>query len=127
MRKHFALKYLLLGGLIGATTVTALAADAEVQAAQSMSQEEVRREAVRSTWRDRTDIVIGAQSYKSQAGYGEGSPNVETSHPAYLPSHMNNASGTDVNAKFYVETLHPVTHYDEKFEKCRLCTRRGGT
>lgn len=31
MRKHFALKYLLLGGLIGATTVTALAADAEVQ------------------------------------------------------------------------------------------------
>lgn len=54
MRKHFALKYLLLGGLIGATTVTALAADAEVQAAQSMSQEEARREAVRSTWRDVT-------------------------------------------------------------------------
>lgn len=76
MRIHFALKYLLLGSLIGATTVTALAADAEVQAAQSMSQEEARREAVRSTWRDRTDIVIGAQSYKSQAGYGEGSPNV---------------------------------------------------
>ena len=113
MRIHFALKYLLLGSLIGATTVTALAADAEVQAAQSMSQEEARREAVRSTWRDRTDIVIGAQSYKSQAGYGEGSPNVETSHPAYLSSHVNNASGTDVNAKFYVETLHPVTHYDE--------------
>lgn len=102
-----------MGGLIGATTVTALAADAEAQAAQSMSQEEARREAVRSTWQDRTDIVIGAQSYKSQAGYGEGSPNVETSHPAYLSSHVNNASGTDVNAKFYVETLHPVTHYDE--------------
>ena len=112
MRKHFALKCLLLGGLIGATTVTALAADAEAQAAQSMSQE-ARREAVRSTWQDRTDVVIGAQSYKSQAGYGEGSPNVETSHPAYLSSHVNNASGTDVNAKFYVETLHPVTHYDE--------------
>ena len=36
MRKCFALKYLLLGSLIGATTVTALAADAEAQAAQSM-------------------------------------------------------------------------------------------
>lgn len=57
MRKHFALKYLLLGGLIRATTVTALAADAEVQA----KTEYVTR---RSTARSRSLYVAGPYGYR---------------------------------------------------------------
>ena len=75
--------------------------------------DEAKREAVHSTWMDRTDVVIGIgpKSTEETAGhrwhnftyYNYNQPSTVTS---------DKSKSTELN-KFYIETLQPLTHYDE--------------
>ena len=75
--------------------------------------DEAKREAVHSTWMDRTDVVIGIgpKSTEETAGhkwhnftyYNYNQPSTVTS---------DKSKSTELN-KLYIETLQPLTHYDE--------------
>lgn len=74
--------------------------------------DEAKREAVHSTWMDRTDVVIGI-------GIGQKSTEKSASYKwpvfTYVPSSTvtsDKSKSTELN-KFYIETLQPLTHYDE--------------
>ena len=88
MRRNVIIKALVLGAIGCAFTVTGIAADVDAQGIHSStneqqihSQDVARHEAVNTSWLDRTDITVGAQS--------------------------------EVGARVSVETLQPLTHYDE--------------
>ena len=88
MRKNVIIKALVLGSIGCAFTITGMAANGDVQGIHSStneqqirSQDVARHEAVNTSWLDRTDITVGAQS--------------------------------EVGARVSVETLQPLTHYDE--------------
>ena len=74
--------------------------------------DEAKREAVHSTWMDRTDVVIGI-------GIGQKSTEKSASYKwpvfTYVPSSTvtsDKSKSTELN-KFHIETLQPLTHYDE--------------
>ena len=88
MRRNVIIKALVLGSIGCAFTITGIAANGDVQGIHSStneqqihSQDVARHEAVNTSWLDRTDITVGAQS--------------------------------EVGARVSVETLQPLTHYDE--------------
>ena len=88
MRKNVIIKALVLVSIGCAFTITGMAANGDVQGIHSStneqqihSQDVARHEAVNTSWLDRTDITVGAQS--------------------------------EVGARVSVETLQPLTHYDE--------------
>lgn len=88
MRRNVFIKALVLGSIGCAFTITGIAANGDVQGIHSStneqqihSQDVARHEAVNTSWLNRTDITVGAQS--------------------------------EVGARVSVETLQPLTHYDE--------------
>ena len=86
MRRNVFIKALVLGAIGCAFSATGFAADVQNGHGQGIadSTTEVngaKHEAVRSSWMDRTDIIVGTQS--------------------------------KVGAQVSVETLQPLTHYDE--------------
>ena len=112
MRRNIIIKALVLGTIGCAFSATGFAANVQNGHGQGItdSTTEVngaKHEAVRSNWLDRTDIAIGVQTGGSS-----------DSHKGMFPSDYNNnfyntKSDYGNITKAYIETLQPITHYDE--------------
>lgn len=72
--------------------------------------DEAKREAVHSTWMDRTDVVIGIGPKSTEETAGHRWHNFTYDRPSIVTS--DKSKSTELN-KFYIETLQPLTHYDE--------------
>ena len=71
-----------------------------------------KHEAVRSNWMDRTDIVVGVGMKDSEESSSHHFHNFTPweNHPIVGTS--DKSKSTELN-KLYIETLQPITHYDE--------------
>ena len=119
MSKTLMIKAMVLGVVACAVSATGFAANVENGHGQgvAVSTTEVngaKHEAVRSSWMDRTDIVVGvgmkdSKETHSQHHYvGESSNRHDDLHTVTSKS----LKSTEIN-KLYIETLQPITHYDE--------------
>ena len=112
MISKLVFRAMVLGAVACAFSATGFAADVQNGHGQGIadSTTEVngaKHEAVRSNWLDRTDIAIGVQTGGSS-----------DSHKGMFPSDYNNnfyntKSDYGNITKAYIETLQPITHYDE--------------
>ena len=112
MKSKLVFRAMVLGAIACAFSATGFAADVQNGHGQGIadSTTEVngaKHEAVRSNWLDRTDIAIGVQTGGSS-----------DSHKGMFPSDYNNnfyntKSDYGNITKAYIETLQPITHYDE--------------
>ena len=119
MSKTLMIKAMVLGAVACVFSATGFAADVQNGHGQGIadSTTEVngaKHEAVRSSWMDRTDIVVGvgmkdSKETHSQHHYvGESSNRHDDLHTVTSKS----LKSTEIN-KLYIETLQPITHYDE--------------
>ena len=112
MKRKLVFRAMVLGAVACAFSATGFAADVQNGHGQGIadSTTEVngaKHEAVRSNWLDRTDIAVGVQS-----------GGASDSHKEMFPSDYNNnfyntKSDYGNITKAYIETLQPITHYDE--------------
>ena len=112
MRRNVFIKALVLGTIGCAFSATGFAADVQNGHGQGIadSTTEVngaKHEAVRSNWMNRTDIAVGVQSgghSKLDKGY-------------FLTDDLNTIYNKQSDygnlTKAYIETLQPISHYDE--------------
>ena len=112
MRRNIIIKALVLGAIGCAFSATGFAADVQNGHGQGIadSTTEVsgaKHEAVRSNWLDRTDIAVGVQSGGASDSHKEMFPS------AYNNNFYNTKSDYGNITKAYIETLQPITHYDE--------------
>ena len=121
MRKNIIIKALVLGSIGCAFTITGMAANGDTQGIHSSaneqqinSQDAVRHEAVRSNWMDRTDVVVGVGMKDSKETHSQHHYVGESSmrHDDLNTVTSKNSKSTEIN-KLYIETLQPITHYDE--------------
>ena len=121
MRKNVIIKALVLGSIGCAFTITGMAADVDAQDTYSSvneqqihSQDAARHEAVRSSWMDRTDVVVGVGMKDSKETHSQHHYVGESSmrHDDLNTVTSKNSKSTEIN-KLYIETLQPITHYDE--------------
>ena len=117
MSKTLMIKAMVLGAVACAFSATGFAADVQNGHGQGIadSTTEVngaKHEAVRSSWMDRTDIVVGVGMKDSKETHTQhhavGSPPRTDLHTVT----SKNSKSTEIN-KLYIETLQPITHYDE--------------
>ena len=112
MRRNIIIKALVLGAIGCAFSATGFAADVQNGHGQGIADSTTgvngaKHEAVRSDWLDRTDIAVGVQT-----------GGTSDSHKGMFPSDYNNnfyntKSDYGNITKAYIETLQPITHYDE--------------
>lgn len=112
MKSKLVFRAMVLGAIACAFSATGFAADVQNGHGQSIADyttevNGAKHEAVRSSWLDRTDIAIGVQT-----------GGTSDSHKGMFPSDYNNNfynTKTDYGniTKAYIETLQPITHYDE--------------
>lgn len=112
MRRNIIIKALVLGAIGCAFSATGFAADVQNGHGQGIADSTTgvngaKHEAVRSNWLDRTDIAVGVQT-----------GGTSDSHKGMFPSDYNNnfyntKSDYGNITKAYIETLQPITHYDE--------------
>ena len=117
MSKTLMIKAMVLGAVACAVSATGFAADVQNGHGQGIadSTTEVngaKHEAVRSSWMDRTDIVVGVGMKDSEESSSHHFHNFTPweNHPIVGTS--DKSKSTELN-KLYIETLQPVTHYDE--------------
>jgi len=114
-------KLLLKAMVLGAMTfsIYTIGMAAEVQdvngldsAQQTIASDTARKEAVRSSWMDRTDVVVGVGMKDSKEKESQQFHNFTSldAHPITVTS--KRSKSTEIN-KLYIETLQPITHYDE--------------
>ena len=117
MSGKLLLKAMVLGTMTFSIYTVGMAA--EVQdvngldpAQQTIASDTARKEAVRSSWMDRTDVVIGVGMKNSEESRSHQYHNFKPweNHPIVGTS--DKSKSTELN-KLYIETLQPVTHYDE--------------
>ena len=114
MRKNVIIKALILGSIGCTFTITGMAANGHGQGIADSTTEvnEAKHEAVRSNWMDRTDVVVGVGMKDSKEMHTQhhavGSPPRTDLHTVT----SKNSKSTEIN-KLYIETLQPITHYDE--------------
>ena len=119
MSKTLMIKAMVLGAVACAFSATGFAADVQNGHGQGIADPTTevngaKHEAVRSNWMDRTDIVVGvgmkdSKETHSQHHYvGESSMRHDDLHTVTSKS----LKSTEFN-KLYIETLQPITHYDE--------------
>ena len=114
MRKNVIIKALVLGSIGCAFTITGMAANGHGQGIADSTTEvnEAKHEAVRSNWMDRTDVVVGVGMKDSKETHTQhhavGSPPRTDLHTVT----SKDSKSTEIN-KLYIETLQPITHYDE--------------
>ena len=114
MRKNVIIKALVLGSIGCAFTITGMAANGHGQGIADSTTEvnAAKHEAVRSNWMDRTDVVVGIGMKDSKEMHTQhhavGSPPRTDLHTVT----SKNSKSTEIN-KLYIETLQPITHYDE--------------
>lgn len=112
MKSKLVFRAMVLGAIACAFSATGFAADVQNGHGQSIADyttevNGAKHEAVRSSWLDRTDIAIGVQT-----------GGTSDLHKGMFPSDYNNNfynTKTDYGniTKAYIETLQPITHYDE--------------
>ncbi len=114
MRKNVIIKALVLGSIGCAFTITGMAANGHGQGIADSTTEvnEAKHEAVRSNWMDRTDVVVGVGVKHSEGSSSHQYHNFMPweNHP--IVGSSDKSKSTELN-KLYIETLQPVTHYDE--------------
>ena len=114
MRRNLIIKAFVLGAVGCAFTITGMAANGHGQGIADSTTEvnAAKHEAVRSNWMDRTDVVVGVGMKDSKETHTQhhavGSPPRTDLHTVTSKS----LKSTEIN-KLYIETLQPITHYDE--------------
>ena len=114
MRRNLIIKAFVLGAVGCAFTITGIAANGHGQGIADSTTEvnAAKHEAVHSNWMDRTDIVVGVGMKDSKETHTQhhavGSPPRTDLHTVT----SKNSKSTEIN-KLYIETLQPITHYDE--------------
>lgn len=119
MSGKLLLKAMVLGTMTFSISTMGMAAEIQDvngldSAQQTIASDTARKEAVRSSWMDRTDVVVGvgmkdSKETHSQHHYvGESSNRHDDLHTVTSKS----LKSTEIN-KLYIETLQPITHYDE--------------
>ena len=119
MSKTLMIKAMVLGAVACAFSATGFAADVQNGHGQGIadSTTEVngaKHEAIRSNWMDRTDIVVGVGMKDSKETHSQHHYVGESSmrHDDLNTVTSKNSKSTEIN-KLYIETLQPITHYDE--------------
>ena len=119
MSKTLMIKAMALGAVACAVSATGFAANVENGHGQgvAVSTTEVngaKHEAVRSSWMDRTDIVVGVGMKDSKETHSQHHYVGESSmrHDDLNTVTSKSSKSTEIN-KLYIETLQPITHYDE--------------
>jgi len=119
MSKTLMIKAMVLGAVACAVSATGFAANVENGHGQgvAVSTTEVngaKHEAVRSSWMDRTDIVVGVGMKDSKETHSQHHYVGESSmrHDDLNTVTSKSLKSTEIN-KLYIETLQPITHYDE--------------
>ena len=119
MRRNIIIKALVLGTIGCAFSATGFAANVQNGHGQGItdSTTEVnaaKHEAIRSNWMDRTDIVVGVGMKDSKETHSQHHYVGESSmrHDDLNTVTSKNSKSTEIN-KLYIETLQPITHYDE--------------
>ena len=117
MRTSLLLKAMVLGTMTFSISTMGMAAEVQDvngldSAQQTIVSDTDRKEAVRSSWMDRTDVVIGVGMKNSEESRSHQYHNFKPweNHPIVGTS--DKSKSTELN-KLYIETLQPVTHYDE--------------
>lgn len=117
MSGKLLLKAMVLGTMTFSISTIGMAAEIQDvngldSASQTIASDAARKEAVRSSWMDRTDVVIGVGMKNSEESRSHQYHNFKPweNHPIVGTS--DKSKSTELN-KLYIETLQPVTHYDE--------------
>ena len=108
MKSKAIVKAMVLGSIACSISATSIAADVNTQ--QNI-QDTNKHDAVKSNWMDRTDIVVGVgmKNFEESSSHHFHDFTVDR-YPIIGPS--DKSKSTELN-KLYVETLQPITHYDE--------------
>lgn len=116
MRRNLIIKAFVLGAVGCAFTITGMAANGHGQGIADSTTEvnDAKHEAIRSNWMDRTDIVVGVGMKDSKETHSQHHYIGESSmrHDDLNTVTSKNSKSTEIN-KLYIETLQPITHYDE--------------
>ena len=116
MSGKLLLKAMVLGTMTFSIYTIGMAAEVQDvngldSAQQTIASDAARKEAVRSSWMDRTDIVVGVgmKNFEESSSHHFHDFTVDR-YPVIGTS--DKSKSTELN-KLYVETLQPITHYDE--------------
>ena len=112
MINNVMLKAMVLGAMAVSLSATDIAADVHntngvESTQQAIVTDEAKRDAVRSTWMDRTDIAVGIQT-GGQSQLDKGHFLTDDQNTIY-----NKQSDYGNLTKSYIEILQPISHYDE--------------
>ena len=119
MSGKLLLKAMVLGTMTFSISTIGMAAEVQEangldSAQQTIASDTARKEAVRSSWMDRTDVVVGVGMKDSKETHSQHHYVGESSmrHDDLNTVTSKNSKSTEIN-KLYIETLQPITHYDE--------------
>ena len=119
MSGKLLLKTMVLGTMTFSIYTIGMAAEVQDvngldSAQQTIASDTARKEAVRSSWMDRTDVVVGVGMKDSKETHSQHHYVGESSmrHDVLNSVTSKSLKSTEIN-KLYIETLQPITHYDE--------------
>ena len=119
MSGKLLLKAMVLGTMTFSIYTIGMAAEVQDvtgldSAQQTIASDIARKEAVRSSWMDRTDVVVGVGMKDSKETHSQHHYVGESSmrHDDLNTVTSKSSKSTEIN-KLYIETLQPITHYDE--------------
>ena len=102
MKYKLVLTSMVMGAIVCSTSAVVGAANVAPQVSDT-----AKHEAVQSNWMDRTDIAVGVQT-GGQSQLDKGHFLTDDQNSIY-----NKQSDYGNLTKAYIETLHPISHYDE--------------
>ena len=114
MKRNLIIKAFVLGAVGCAFTITGMAANGHGQGIADSTTEvnAAKHEAIRSNWMDRTDIVVGVGMKDSKEMHTQHHTVFTVPRTDLHTVTSKNSKSTEIN-KLYIETLQPITHYDE--------------
>ena len=119
MSGKLLLKAMVLGTMTFSIYTIGMAAEVQDvngldSAQQTIASDAARKEAVRSSWMDRTDVVVGVGMKDSKETHSQHQYVGESSnrHDDLNTVTSKSLKSTEIN-KLYIETLQPITLYDE--------------
>ena len=102
MKRKLVLTSMILGVIVCSMSAVVRATDVAQQVSDT-----ARHDAVQSNWMNRTDIAVGVQT-GGQSKLDKGHFLTDDQNSIY-----NKQSDYGNLTKAYIETLHPISHYDE--------------
>ena len=126
MSGKLLLKAMVLGTMTFSISTIGMAAEVQDvngldSAQQTIASDTARKEAVRSSWMDRTDVVVGVGMKDSKETHSQhhyvGASSMR--HDDLNTVTSKSLKSTEIN-KLYIETLQPITHYDEMLKALSL-------